>query len=655
MSHLDDLPNRSGEHDTQTAAEAAFVTAIESQEYFVIQGRDRHDYGTDYQLEARHGRAMTNLRVHVQVKGTTGAEDPAGVVRVEVSRRNLNYLLNQPHSFYVCFHLPSQRLLVRDARDVHREYEHRGPSWRQQRTITIKFTEVFDQQFQERLSALVVASGRSSRAWRLTWTASPPSTLPTIVRRSLPPLELPTDPSRAHEVLSELYDAGEDLLISNSFEQFHAVLGSRPGAMDLAYMAEINLGINDLPIDSDRVRSGIQVLEDAMERGEVHPGTLLYSQGNGWLALGEYERARETYHLALLQLSGPSLQKCAAQCTKNMGSALEALGSQDAARAFYERALELDPDLGEAHFALALWHRQHGDEPERALEHLDAVTPRRGSPIEFLRVRGWRMALLFQTGDTENAFREVRALLEHARHIDWVWPWCARQVANYGRFSPSSSKQAERFWAAYLEEHPGDVYAQHERLLCLWHLRSENVETGISLETFKARMMGLTERDEFDAAFLWDRIGHWAQYDGDWGEAESAYRKAYELQPDHYGYCLGTALNFLGRHEEALPILLRGAERGAPDAMSWFQVAVARNGVGDTEGSIHAYSEALKLDENYDLAWFNLGGMYWNIQDLERAASTWREAISRFPDHQNVEMVREYMPSLFRRPNDPED
>jgi tetratricopeptide (TPR) repeat protein len=265
------------------------------------------------------------------------------------------------------------------------------------------------------------------------------------------------------------------------------------------------------------------------------------------------------------------------------------------------------------------------------------------------------MEVLFQIGDTENGFREVWALLEYAGHVEWIWPWCARQIATFGRSSTSSSKQAERFWAAYLEEHPDDVYAELERLLCLWQLRSENVDTGMSFETFKARMGELTRRREFDAALLWDRIGHWAQYDGNWGEAEAAYRKAYDLRPNQYGYCLGTALNFLGRHEEALPILLREAEDHQPDAMSWFQVAVARNGSGDTEGSIEAYRNALELDEDYALAWFNLGGMYWNMQDIERAASTWREAIRRFPDHQNVEMVREYMPSLFGASNDPVD
>ncbi len=95
-----------------------------------------------------------------------------------------------------------------------------------------------------------------------------------------------------------------------------------------------------------------------------------------------------------------------------------------------------------------------------------------------------------------------------------------------------------------------------------------------------------------------------------------AFRKAYDLEPDRYGYCLGTALNFLDRHAEAIPMLMEQAEKHLPDARSWFQVAVAREGVGDQVGAIEAYQRALQLDPDYDLAWFNLGGIHWNLRDF---------------------------------------
>src|SRR5688572_21360548 len=135
MGFLDDLPERHSSHDTAQAAESAFDRAIATFHFFEIQSKDRNDYGTDVQIEARDGNGMTNLRVHVQLKGTEGAVNADGSMSIQVSRTNLNYLLAQPDAIYVCFHLPSQRLLVRYATDVYRELEHRGTAWHEQDTL----------------------------------------------------------------------------------------------------------------------------------------------------------------------------------------------------------------------------------------------------------------------------------------------------------------------------------------------------------------------------------------------------------------------------------------------------------------------------------------------------------------------------------------
>ncbi|MDI2078385.1 hypothetical protein QJT78_52155, partial [Bradyrhizobium sp. Mp27] len=73
-------------------------------------------------------------------------------------------------------------------------------------------------------------------------------------------------------------------------------------------------------------------------------------------------------------------------------------------------------------------------------------------------------------------------------------------------------------------------------------------------------------REEFDrhighvnsenAALPWDRLGHWAQDDEDWAEAERCFRKAYDLAGGEYGYCLAIALKALERFDESVPLLL---------------------------------------------------------------------------------------------------
>jgi len=648
MKHLDDLPKRDSNHDTQEVAETAFRTAVSACGLFVVQQEDRSDYGTDYQIEARDGEKMTNIRVHVQLKGTESDANTNGTVSRSVARSNLNYLLAQPASIYVCCHLPSERLLIRYAEDVYREYEHLGKDWIHQESITVKFNHLFDEKFQHSLKERVLLAGRSSRDRRLQFTTTPPEQIPKLVQKTLESIEIPADAEQAKEILTKLYETGNDEVISNSFEHFSVVLGALPGAMDLAYMAETNLGINSRDqFDKSRVRKGIDVLQETIKRGDFHTGSLLYSIGNSWLALSEYEKAQDVYHDALGYLVNPEIAGVAAQCCKNMGTVLEKLGKENTAPEFYERALKLDPNLSEAHYALAIWYRRKEDFT-KVLEHLDQVIRRKGTAIEVSAVQGWRIEALFNIEDYDAAFREVNNLISEADKFDWIWPWCVGQVSYFGKVSLEVVQKALQFWRVYLSEYPEDIEAERERLLCYWYLRSVGKHKEVGFAEFKKMVIEVIERGEPDPAFLFDRLGHWAQYDENWIVAEQWYRKAYDMFPERYGYCLGTALNFLNRYTEALPILLCQAEGYQSDAMCWFQVAVAREGLNDIEGSVSAYKLVLELDADYELAWFNLGGIYWNSKDNERATKIWKEAVVRFPAHDLTKKLRRDMPFLFK-------
>lgn len=83
------------------------------------------------------------------------------------------------------------------------------------------------------------------------------------------------------------------------------------------------------------------------------------------------------------------------------------------------------------------------------------------------------------------------------------------------------------------------------------------------------------------------------------------------------------------------------------NAQSWFQVAVAQEGVGDIEGCKESYQRALSLEPAYDLAMFNLGGVYWNYGPKSEAIRIWKEAITQFPSHPQAEKLRQDIPQLF--------
>ena len=557
-----------------------------------------------------------------------------------------------PGSIFVCYHTSSKRLLVRRVDDVVCEYEHSGKRWSDQTTVTVRFKDDFDQSFQRTLKAYVVACAKGARDHRLHFATRPPENISSFLEEGAIDLPVPADQQQAEEMLAKLYDSGRDGTISRSFDKFRSILGPSNGKFMLAYMSEINLGVNGRECNKTRITEGIDIISSAVNGGVLSPGSLLYCVGNGWLALEEYQKAGDAYNNALDLLVQANASTIAAQCCKNLGATMEKLNKPDTtAHAFYTRALELDPNLAEAHFALALWYNRKSADLDRALEHLDAIVWPANSAGTLTSLQGWRAEILFKQGKIKEAFRDIRALLSGGDELDWVWPWCARLVATYGRTSFDAAQDSVQFWDTYLRRFTAGLLAQRERLLCVWLIHANGGQAECDYDGFKQTVADVVAGGAPNPAFLWDRAGHWAQDEKDWSEAEKCYRKALELSSAEYGYCLGTALNFLGRHEEALPILLPQAKEHQPDAMSWFQVAVAREGTGDVEGCINAYKRALQLDENYDLAWFNLGGVYWNSQNEADAMATWKEAIRRFPTHQlSSKLQRDFPILLTRRP-----
>jgi tetratricopeptide (TPR) repeat protein len=506
---------------------------------------------------------MTNSRVQVQLKGTEKASNADGSVSISVSRRNLNYLLRQPDSVYVCYHLPTERLLACFAHDLYVRYKHEAPGWEKQSEVTVQLETPFNEDFQVRLRARVVVSGRSAMDRRLNQLAEPPSRVAASISGAAPLLDIPTSRSSAVALLTALLERGEDHVVSANFERFAAVLGLGAPEMVYAYLAEINLGVNRNAFSEDRVRAGIDAIVEAGRRDGTKTGSWLYCEGNAWLALGDTRKAIDVLESGLATLKAARLKSVAAMCAKNLGSAHEGAGDWTKAGLYYEEALALDPDLGEAHVALGNWHRVHGSSPEVGLRHLDAVSRRRGSGLDMSTVQAWRVELLFEVGDALGAFREINSLTSAVAPAVWVWPWCARQVSVYGRTSAIAAAHASRFWRRFVAEYPEDWFAARELFFCCSKLHAEGEPVNLTFGGFRTMAERLVAHDVENSALFWDRVGHWAQDEQNWEDAAEAYRKAHAIDPTEFGYCFGTALNFLGRHEEALEVRLPGRIRGS--------------------------------------------------------------------------------------------
>jgi len=639
MSPLHDLPKRNASHRTGARAERAFEALLTEGDDFLLQHSDRSDYGADYFLEVLHDDQATNVRLCVQLKGTEQLPHQDGSISVGISRANLNYLLSQPYSIYVCFHLPSGRLLMRTAESVLRDYEHGAANWTEQKQLTVRFSEPLTIERLRALATLARLSSDTAREFRTWQTSAPVSDIPDILRSATAPAHVPEDPVRAAQLLSRLYDRGRDSIITAAFDQFAAILGPDHDAMICCHIAEINLGMNDENRPARRIEIAVEHLQSRLATGRYEPGSLHYSIGNGWTALGKHDEAVRSFKTALLEPGFATDPGLAAQCHKNLASGYERLGEQSSALDHYREALRLDPHLPEAHYSLAQHHLRQGDYRE-ALDHLDQTVFGDGHLDRYCWVAGWRVNALFNLGDGRGAFRQISDMLGHADDQPWVWSWCARQVAAFGRTNVENARSAVIFWERHLRAYPDIAAARSEFLLTQFYRRSLGDDIGLDYAGFRtgfeAKIVGVQPSA---AAFLWDRLGHWAQDLGEWHEAERCFREAYAHEGGQYGYCLGTALNVLRRYEESLPLLTAQAEAIQPDALSWFQVAMAREGVGQTSDAIAAYRKALALDPDYARAMFNLGGLHWNSGEPSEARAIWREAVTRFPEHELAETV----------------
>ncbi len=643
MNYFDDLPRRDRNHEIEDEAITAFQMRLTESGAFILQALDRKDYGTDCQIEVTADGQATNARVHVQLKGTESALNANGSLSVEVRRTNLNYLLMQPYSVYVAYHAPTGSLRIRTAESVAHQYEHGGTNWTDQQSLTVSFVEELTVERLRRLANLACAGAKSSRDRRVGQFGVATADLSTHVLTAPPDVHVPEEPALARKLLVQLHKNNADEAISAGFAKFAAVLGAGSDEMGICYMSEINLAMDGMSHHPGRIEQAIGFFRTRLADDRHNVSGLQYTIGNAFHALRNEQEAKCAFQAALADPVIASSPELAAQVHKNLGSSYELLGDQEQAVDHYREALRLNPDLAEAHNALGIHYVRLGMY-EDALRHLDQVVFSDQKQGRTSAVTGWRANVLFNMGDGRAAFREINGLVSLADRLRWIWPWCRRLVASFGRASVDNARQAARFWQRYVSANPEDSCARWELLMTTFYLRGrgEDIEQSYCefCEEFD-RHIGHVDGD--NAALPWDRLGHWAQDDEDWTEAERCFRKAYELAGGDYGYCLAIALKALNRFEESVPLLLEQAQIVQPDATSWFQLAATYASLRRWPDAIDAYQRALALDPDCAVAMFDLGGAHWNSGDAATAAEVWTAAIERFPDHEfRAKLMRDF-------------
>ena len=641
-----ELPERASTHVLEDESELAFETALSNSGLFQYQSKDRKDYGTDYNIEALSTDYVTNVRVSAQLKATDKQINSDESVSVSIDRKNLNYLAAQPYSIYVCYHRPTNRLYVQEAEGVISKYEAQGHGWRTQTTVSIKFTNPLTEEYIASLNKRVLSLANQEKANRLDVATSHAEDLAQTLTKQSVLISVPDDPIRAAEMLLSLSSTNKDQYISDNFDAFFAVLKSNLNSTQMLYLAEINLGVTGLPFNETRVRDAIDFLNSIIdEYGES--GIAFYNLGNAYSVLNDVENSNMYFLMAMLDLEEGGNAETAAMTLKNLGTNYEALGKNNDAKKAFERALHYDPELAEAHFALGLILLKDGNYSQ-ALERLDSVVLVNRHPKILGSVQGWRVNALFNVGNDRAAFREIFSLIAENENSNWAWGWCSRQVQQFG-LREVNLNNSIRFWRQYLQTNKDSPLGTTELLLSQNKLLQTNRDCNINPFDLEAEVDGYHElgviNDE-QAALIYDKIGHRYQTESDWISATEFFKKAYDLVPGPYACCLATAYNHLSLCPEALDILIAHEQTYTDDDIYWFQRGFSLSHTYRYEGAIEAFRRAVELNDNYEKAWYNLAGNYFNNGEHENAKETFKIALRKFPDDAMADQAKEILAQL---------
>ena len=443
---------------------------------------------------------------------------------------------------------------------------------------------------------------------------------------------LSDDATAAFEEVQALYQGNRDDLIRQLAPQIELKFSDIPQILCLMYMAEVNLGMQTGAVASERMEQAISFWDDVYVRKLFAPFSLDFNQGNALGLLKRHKEAIAKYESALTQ------QSDFAPCWKNLGTVYVDIGDRLGAKRSFEKAISLSPRLFEARYSLAtlaIEDQAYGD----ALAHLQAINVDELHHLQQSWVYGWLARVQEHIGDHKEAIRAIESAISLAPDAEWPWLWGGRIHAVARREDRNLHGAARAFGERLVTRFPDQGEAWGELGYTYFQQRVDLPDAQLSRKCVMALSKAI-DLGFLDGGLIPDRLGHVFMDNGDSAHAESAFRLASEHDGASFGYCLGICLIQLERYSDALPLLTAAAEKHQPDAMSWGNVALCRDKMGDRTKAIYCYERAIEIDPDYAIAWFNLGGMHWNEGDRQKAISVWREALIKFPDHELANQAR---------------
>jgi tetratricopeptide (TPR) repeat protein len=488
-------------------------------------------------------------------------------------------------------------------------------------------------------SLRVSVAAEFSRRWKHFERHPPEFSSPWGEAPAAPPLTILGDRDDMLAELKNRYASGDDDAISAAAD---AIMSRHPGdreLLNIVCQAAVNEGIGNQPVNRPRVEAAVELWKADCPVEPIARAGRLYCLGNALYVLKRYDEAITAYRESL------QVHPEFAECWKNLGSAYHDRGDHAEARMAYEEVLKIEPRKFEALYSLATLLIRHLADPADALTHLEAIDTAALGSDRLGSVMAWRAEAKLLLGQLTEAAADAEESIHLHPESDWTWTAAARVYAQARHSEPSLNVAALRFWERFVARFPRAAEAWLELGFLLFRLREHRDKQEFSRRALiayeKAIELGV------DDSLVWDRTGHLLQDAGRWEDAAERYAKAAAGDASSHGYCYGFVLRHLGRYKEALPYALAAVEQHQPDGMSWVLVADCKAKLRDYDGAIAAYLEAMKVEPTYEKAWFDLGGLLWNIGNSELALTVWKVALAKFPESEEAVRLVNFLDALI--------
>ncbi|MHB1768727.1 MAG: DUF4365 domain-containing protein [Phycisphaerae bacterium] len=156
------LPQVHPNHDLENRSISALQNLVQEKMFF--REESRPDYGVDAELEVKLNGAATNFRAKVQLKAESSVKpNQDGSISHSVATTNLNYLLNGTSSVYILYDEATKAFWYVWAHDELRRLEVDNPTWKEQKTVTLKFTQRLTDESLDDVCNQILRKGRMGR------------------------------------------------------------------------------------------------------------------------------------------------------------------------------------------------------------------------------------------------------------------------------------------------------------------------------------------------------------------------------------------------------------------------------------------------------------------------------------------------------------